>query len=61
VDDDARAPDLGGGRQIDLGSYNLSARDLRVALTIGVKSEGELRRLLAELEAAVEADQNQDD
>ena len=53
--------DLGGGRQIDLGSYNLIARDLRVALTIGVKSEGEFRRLLAELEAAVQADQNQDD
>ena len=53
--------DLGGGRQIELGSYNLSGRDLRVALTIGVKSEGEFRRLLAELEAAVQADQNQDD
>jgi hypothetical protein len=51
--------DLGGGRQIDLGSYNLSARDLNVALTIGEKSESEFRRLLAELDAAVQANQNQ--
>ena len=52
--------DLGGGRQIDLGSYNLSVRDLRVALTIGEKSEREFRRLLAELEAAVQADGKRD-
>jgi hypothetical protein len=53
--------DLGGGRQIDLGSYNLSTRDLNVAVAIGEKSESEFRRLLAELDAAVPADQNQDD
>jgi hypothetical protein len=51
--------DLGGGRQIDLGSYNLSERDLSVALTIGEKSESEFRRLLAELDAVVQAHQNQ--
>jgi hypothetical protein len=53
--------DLGGGRQIGLGSYNLSARDLRVAVTIGEKSESEFRRLLAELDAAERADGKQDD
>jgi hypothetical protein len=53
--------DLGGGRQIDLGSYNLSARDLSVAIAIGEKSEIEFRRLLAGLDAAAQGDQNQDD
>ena len=52
--------DLGHGRQIDLGCYNLSVRDLKVAAAIAEKSEGEFRRLLAELEAAVQ-DENQDD
>ena|ERR1700730_5559330 len=53
--------DLGGGRQIDLGFYNLSARDLNVAIAIGEKSEIEFRRLLAGLDAAAQRGQNQDD
>jgi hypothetical protein len=56
--------DAGGGRQIELNCYNLVRHQvwaLARAIGIGLQSESEFRRLLAELEAVVQADENQDD
>ena len=49
--------ELGEGREIDLGSWDAS--DLaEVVFKVAMKSEKEFRRLLAELEAVVEADES---
>ena len=53
----------GGGCAIEVGSYTLSERDVRVlrrAIKIG-KTADEFRRLVAEVEAVVQAGENQDD
>jgi hypothetical protein len=48
--------ELGGGREIDLGTWDLSNSDRKLLFEILEKSEKEFRRLLAELEAVGQAD-----
>ncbi|WAC92256.1 hypothetical protein [Mycobacterium sp. Aquia_213] len=51
---------LGGGHEIDLGTWDLSTCDLDVVLGMAFKAEAEFRRLLVELGVVPHDGQSQD-